>query len=48
MVNVIDTALKIGELKGDKENFIDFEGYGKYMGDCYAQECENGIIEICA
>ena len=30
------------------ENFIDFEGYGKYMGDCYAQECENGIIEICA
>ena len=24
MVNVIDTALKIGELKGDKENFIDF------------------------
>ena len=28
------------------ENFIDFEAYGRYMGDCYAQECENGIIEI--
>ena len=28
------------------ENFIDFEAYGKYIGDCYAQECENGIIEI--
>ena len=28
------------------ENFIDFEAYGKYVGDCYAQECENGIIEI--
>ncbi len=30
------------------ENFIDFEAYGKYIGDCYAEECENGIIEICA
>lgn len=28
------------------ENFIDFEAYGKYIGDCYAQECEYGIIEI--
>ncbi len=30
MVNVIDTALKIGELKGDKENFIDFDKIDKY------------------
>lgn len=29
------------------ENFIDFEGYGKYMGDCYAEEVTGGIIEIC-
>lgn len=28
------------------ENFIDFEAYGKYMGDFYAQEYQNGIIEI--
>ena len=28
------------------ENFIDFEAYGKYMGDCYAEEYQNGIIEI--
>lgn len=30
MVNVIDTALKIGELKGDKDNFIDFDKIDKY------------------
>lgn len=30
MVNVIDTALKIGELKGDKENFIEFDKIDKY------------------
>lgn len=29
------------------ENFIDFEAYGKYVGDCYAEECDGGIIEIC-
>ena len=28
------------------ENFIDFEAYGKYIGDCYAEEVSNGIIEI--
>lgn len=27
-------------------DFIDFEAYGRYMGDCYAEEYENGIIEI--
>lgn len=30
------------------ENFIDFEGYGRYMGDYYAEEYEEGIIEIYA
>ena len=29
------------------ENFIDFEAYGKYMGDCYCQEYSDGLIEIC-
>ena len=29
------------------ENFIDFEAYGKYMGDCYCEEYSDGIIEIC-
>lgn len=29
------------------EDFIDFEAYGKYIGDCYAQEYSEGIIEIC-
>lgn len=29
------------------ENFIDFEAYGRYMGDCYAEEYNEGIIEIC-
>ena len=28
------------------ENFIDFEAYGKYIGDFCALEYENGIIEI--
>ena len=28
------------------ENFIDFEAYGKYIGDCYAEEYSDGIIEI--
>ena len=28
------------------ENFIDFEAYGKYIGDYYAEEVSNGIIEI--
>ncbi len=28
------------------EQFIDFEAYGKYMGDYYAEEVSNGIIEI--
>ena len=28
------------------ENFIDFEEYGKYMGDYYAEEYSDGIIEI--
>lgn len=28
------------------ENFIDFEAYGKYIGDFYALKYENGIIEI--
>ena len=28
------------------ENFIDFEAYGQYMGQCYAEETSNGIIEI--
>ena len=27
-------------------DFIDFEAYGKYIGDYNAEECENGIIEI--
>lgn len=30
------------------ENFIDFEAYGKYIGDFYAYEYSDGIIEICA
>lgn len=30
------------------ENFIDFEGYGRYIGDYYAEEYEEGIIEIYA
>ncbi|MEG1751958.1 MAG: antirestriction protein ArdA [Clostridia bacterium] len=30
------------------EQFIDFEAYGRYLGDCYAQEVSTGIIEICA
>lgn len=29
------------------ENFIDFDAYGKYMGDCYSEEYSDGIIEIC-
>lgn len=29
------------------EDFIDFEAYGKYMGDYYAEEYSEGIIEIC-
>ena len=28
------------------ENFIDFEAYGQYMGSDYAEETDNGIIEI--
>ena len=28
------------------ENFIDFEAYGKYIGDYYAEETSDGIIEI--
>ncbi len=28
------------------EQFIDFEAYGRYIGDYYAQATENGIIEI--
>ena len=28
------------------ENFFDFEEYGKYMGEEYAAEYSNGIIEI--
>ncbi|MCI7003466.1 MAG: antirestriction protein ArdA [Clostridia bacterium] len=28
------------------ENFIDFEAYGKYMGDYYAEEISTGILEI--
>ena len=28
------------------ENFIDFAAYGRYMGDCYAEEYDDGIIEI--
>ena len=28
------------------ENFIDFEAYGKYIGDYCAEEYSNGIIEI--
>ena len=28
------------------ENFIDFEAYGKYIGDYYAEEISTGIIEI--
>ena len=27
-------------------DFIDFEAYGKYIGDYNTEECENGIIEI--
>ena len=34
------------ELPGGLEDFIDFEAYGKYVGDYYAQEYSNGIIEI--
>lgn len=30
------------------EQFIDFEAYGKYIGDYYAHEYSEGIIEICA
>ena len=29
------------------ENYIDFEGYGQYMGSDYAEEYSDGIIEIC-
>jgi hypothetical protein len=29
------------------EQFIDFEAYGKYVGDDYAEEYSDGIIEIC-
>lgn len=28
------------------ENFIDFEAYGQYIGSGYAEETENGIMEI--
>ncbi len=28
------------------EDFIDFEAYGKYIGNYYAQDCSYGIIEI--
>lgn len=28
------------------EQFIDFEAYGKYVGDCNCEECNDGIIEI--
>ena len=28
------------------ENFIDFEAYGQYMGSGYAEEIDNGILEI--
>lgn len=28
------------------ENFFDYEAYGKYMGDCYAEEYSDGIVEI--
>lgn len=35
------------KLPDSLENFIDFESYGKYMGDCYAEEYSEGIIEIC-
>ncbi|MGN0961284.1 MAG: antirestriction protein ArdA [Christensenellales bacterium] len=28
------------------ENFIDFESYGRYMGDYYAEQCDSGILEI--
>ena len=28
------------------KNFIDYEAYGQYMGEDYAEETSNGIIEI--
>ena len=34
------------EIPEQLENFIDFEEYGKYMGDYYAEEYSDGIIEI--
>lgn len=35
------------KLPSNLEDFIDFEAYGKYIGDYYAYEYSNGIIEIC-
>lgn len=29
------------------ELFIDFERYGRYIGDCYTEEYSDGLIEIC-
>ena len=34
------------QLPNELENFIDYEAYGKYIGDCYAEEYSDGIIEI--
>lgn len=30
------------------QQFVDFEAYGRLIGDYYTEEYENGIIEICA
>ncbi len=33
-------------LPSNLEDFIDFEAYGKYLGDCYVTEIDDGLIEI--
>ena len=35
-----------GDVPNGLDNFIDWEGYGKYIGSDYAEEYSNGIIEI--
>ena len=34
------------QVPSEIENFIDFDGYGRYIGDYYTQEYSNGLIEI--